>query len=196
MKSIVYWHPFTYNLIMRLLYGSNFEERYKSIANIIPNNASVVEVCAGDGYLYRHYLKNKNVTYVGYDINPALVRASQKKGISMLLCNLFEDQVPMADYVLIQASLYQFIPRENEIITKLLNSARIALIVAEPVKNLSDSSNPIIRFLARRSANPGSGHVAKRFNSDTLRFCFTKYPEFRDWIEVKGGREAIGVFRK
>jgi len=64
---------------MKLLYRSFFDERYKRIAELIPENAHVVELCMGDAYLYEYYLKNKHVTYTGIDLNPVFIKAARKK---------------------------------------------------------------------------------------------------------------------
>ena len=196
MRSPVYWHPVIYNGIMKMLYGTYFQDRYKAIAEIIPDNASITEICAGDAYLYLNYLKKKNINYTGLDINSVFVRSAQKKNISFKQFNLMTDEVPLSDYVIIQASLYQFIPNEDIIISKLLASTKKVLIIAEPVRNLSDSNNPLISFFAKYSANPGNNHVHNRFNAQTLSTCFRKYPQLSELNEIKGGREMVGVFRK
>lgn len=196
MRSPVYWHPLIYQFTMRLLYGNFFEARYRAIADLIPDGSSVVEACAGDGYLYRHYLKAKRIDYTGLDINPAFLSSARSRHIPFIYCDLAEDAVPPADYIVIHASLYQFIPQEHEILRKLLRSANQALIVAEPVRNLADSSNRLISYLAKHSADPGERHTARRFNRDTLLACFKAYPEFQELKEIDGGRELIGVFRK
>ncbi|MFH1004263.1 MAG: class I SAM-dependent methyltransferase [Bacteroidota bacterium] len=181
---------------MKFLYGRNFETRYIAISEIIPENTSVTEVCAGDGYLYEYYLKKKNIKYIGLDVNPVFVNAARKKNISFFLHDLMMDDVPSADYVIIHASLYQFIPNEHVIIKKLLNAAATTLIISEPVRNLSDSTNPVIAAFAKYSANPGNAHAVKRFNKETLIACFKQYPEFKKVKAIKGGRELIGIFTK
>jgi Methionine biosynthesis protein MetW len=196
MKSFVYWHPYFYRSAMKMLYGRYFEARYRAIADIIPERATVIELCAGDGYLYQNYLKHKVVTYSGLEINPIFVKAAQRKNIPISIHDIVNDSIPSADYVIIQASLYQFIPNENQLIRKLLEATTIALIVAEPVINLAASSNPILRTLAKYSANPGKDHALNRFNKDTLFNCFRNFPEFQEMKSIDGGREMIGVFRK
>jgi len=196
MKSPVYWHPAVYHYLMRLLYGKYFEARYEAISNLIPEHASVTEVCSGDSYLFRNYLIKKNVKYLGLDLNPSFVKYGREKNIHILKHDLLTDEVPFSDYIIIQASLYQFIPKEHYILNKLLSAANRYLIVAEPVKNLADSSNPIISFLARYSVNPGTSPAVKRFNRETLLACFKQHSEFSEVIEVDGGREIIGLFKK
>ena len=58
MKSITYWHPFLYKILMKLLFRGSYNSRYLEIANIIDNNSSVIDVCCGDAKLYE-FLKKK-----------------------------------------------------------------------------------------------------------------------------------------
>jgi hypothetical protein len=79
----------------------------------------------------------------------------------------------------------------------LLAAARQTLIVSEPVRNLSSSPNPLIRWLARRSADPGSGHKAQRFDEASLDAFFSEH--YADRIIghtlISGGREKIYCLR-
>jgi trans-aconitate methyltransferase len=196
MKSLVYWHPYIYTQLIKILYGKNFEARYSAIADLIPNNSTVIEACPGDGYLFEHYLKQKHVKYIGLDVNPDFVRTAKRKHIPFAIHDLYTEDIPRADYIVIQASLYQFMPEEHRIIKKLLSAMDHTLIISETVRNLSDSKNVIVSLLAKYAANPGKGHALKRFNKDTLLECFSKYPEFKEIKEINGGRELIGIFRK
>jgi len=104
MRSPVYWHPSIYRIVMKFLYGKSFKARYKAISEIIPDNISVVEVCAGDGYLYECFLKKKNILYSGLDINPVFVSTAKRKGMPFFLHDLTKEAIPLSDYVIIQAS--------------------------------------------------------------------------------------------
>ncbi len=196
MTSPVYWHPVLYHYVMKFLYGKNFESRYETISDFIPPGVSVTEVCSGDAYLFRKYLRKKNIKYTGLDINPAFVRYGKKNNVSMEIHNLLTDKIPAADYVIIQASLYQFIPKQKIIIRKLLDATAKYLLIAEPIRNLADSDNPIISFLAKYSANPGNEHAIQRFRKNSLLELFQEFPEFKKAFEIKGGREMIGIFKK
>lgn len=196
MKSPVYWHPVIYHHLMKFLYGKHFEARYKAISALIPDNASVTEVCAGDGYLYRNYLAGKNVKYIGLDINSIFVRYGQQNNIPIVKHDLFIDEIPVSDYVIIQASLYQFMPKHEFVVRKLLSATRSILIIAEPIQNLSSSKNPLISFIAKYSANPGKDHTVHRFNKESLISFFEQFAEYKSSKEVDGGREMIGIFSK
>jgi hypothetical protein len=179
--------------VMRALYGRGFQARYRSLSALIEPDADVFEVCAGDAYLYERYLGPRGIRYRGGDLNPAFVRHAQRRGVPLSLLDLREDEVPAADYVVIQASLYQFMPDERALIDKLLRSARRMLLVAEPIRNLSSSGPRVLRWLAQRSADPGDGHKATRFDERGLDALFQTH--YRDRIAhvavTPGGREKI-----
>ncbi|MBI2968953.1 MAG: hypothetical protein HYY40_14220 [Bacteroidetes bacterium] len=196
MRSPVYWHPYLYHLAMRFLYGRFFEERYSAIADLIPLDSDVCEVCMGDAYLYWNYLAKKSVTYCGLDINEIFVSHAIEKGVNADIHNLVRDPVPVADYIIMQAGLYQFIPCHKEILGKLISSAGKRVIVSEPIVNLSDSRNWFIAMIARLSANPGTGHPTQRFSRESLLGVFNEFSEFSETHEIRGGRELIGVFEK
>ncbi len=196
MTSPVYWHPAIYHRLMKILYGNYFEARYKSIADLIPDYATVTEVCAGDAYLFKNYLKIKNVKYTGLDINSSFVKHGQKNNIQIFEFDLLKDEVPVSDYIIIQASLYQFIPEHEFIVRKLLASTKKTLLIVEPIRNLALSSNRVVAFIAKYSANPGENHKIHRFNRETLMAFFRQFEEFESTKEIEGGRELIGIFRK
>ena len=68
MRSPIYWHPTIYTLFMRALCFGYYNERYQEVADLIPSNSSVLDVCCGDCKLF-DYIKFKKVTYVGVDFN-------------------------------------------------------------------------------------------------------------------------------
>src|SRR3974390_2675847 len=193
MKSPVYWHPDLYHFIMRQLYGKDFTVRYEAIEKLIPENSDVVELCMGDAYLYRNYLSSKKINYLGLDINQTFVKAAIQKNIPAKIHNLLTDEIPVADYIIIQASLYQFIPREKKIIQKMLASAGKKLVIAEAIKNRADSPNPLVSFLAKNFVDPGTGKAALRFNATSLLECFRSFKEFREELTIESGKEMIGV---
>jgi hypothetical protein len=195
--SLVYAHPWLYQGLMRALYGRGFDARYRAISALIEPGSEVFEVCAGDGYLYEHYLRSKGIRYAGGDISDVFVKHAQRRRVPIVAHDLTKDPTPAADYVVIQASLYQFIPHHARIIEGLLGSARRSLIVAEPIVNLSTSASGWVRWLAQRSANPGDGHKAARFDAASLDAALRE--RFGDRIEysaaIAGGRERLYCLR-
>jgi len=197
MTSPVYWHPFIYHFVMKLIYGRDYENRYKTIVGLIPDGITLFEVCSGDCRIYTHYLCKRDIQYCCGDINQNFINYARRKGIDCRYLDLNEDFVPSADIILMQASLYQFIPNQKIIVDKLLASARKWLILAEPVRNLSTSSSPIIAALAKINADPGTGNKSYRFNEQTLDdFIKREYAELIDQEKLTSkSREKIFVLK-
>jgi len=195
VRSPIYWHPFLYACCIRLLYGRHFDARYKAVADRVPGNASVFECCAGDAMLYTRYLSSKQVRYAGGDANDTFVRAGRKRGVELIRHDILRDAVPQADCVILQGSLYQFIPGEKAVVDKLLAAAKERLIIAEPIINLASHHNPIIAFLGQVGANPGSGKAEHRFTEQTLdRFMLANFRgQIREAVTIAGGREKMYV---
>ena len=196
MKNPVYMHPALYRFAMRLLYGKHYEDRYKTLAALIPENSTVIEVCMGDAYLYEHYLKQKNIKYQGLDINKTFIEHATGKNISCKLFDLSKEEIPSADYVIMQGSLYQFMPDEKNIIARLLVASSKCVLIAEPVVNMADSKVLVVSFLAKYFSRTDGGEHPNRFNEKTLSECFSTYREFSESLLIPGGREMIGVFLK
>jgi len=196
MKSPIYWHSGLYHLAMRQLAGEYFAHRYNSLAELIPEKASVTDVCMGDAYLYSGYLAGKQVHYVGLDINKTFVRSAMRKGIRARVVDVMSEDIEPADYVVMQGSLYQFIPNEKRVVRKLLDAAKRQLIISEPIRNRAQSNNRLVSFLAKHAVNPGNGHRLERFNEDRLLECFRLFEEFKTIIIVPGGIDMIGIFER
>ena len=196
MRSLLYWHPSSYHFIMQQLYGKDFNTRYEKIASLIPAKAEVVELCMGDAYLYRKYLSVKKVSYLGLDVNETFVHAAEKKNIPAKFFNILYDEIPAADYIIMQAGLYHFIPDEKKIIQKMLNASRKFVLISEPVNNRAHSKNPLVSFIAKYGANPGTGQALHRFDEKSAMECFRSFKEFREDMTVKAGKEIAGVFAK
>ncbi len=194
-RGILYWHPLFYRLFMKIIYGRNFKARYEAIAKYIPEGASVVDVCCGDCYLYHNYLKFKKIDYLGLDVNPTFIVDAIRKGLKARLFDIENDPLPKADYIILQACLYQFIPRQNIILDKIFNSATKRIIISEPIHNLSNSKNPIIFFMAKIFAGLLIGSTTKRFDEKSLMELFAIYGDrLKTQFNIRGGREKIGIF--
>ena len=183
---------------MRLLYGRSFSARYEAVADEVPAGSEVVDVCAGDGYLYLNYLCAKPVQYQALDISPRLVQWMQRHGIQARQFDVWQDAVPAADVVIMQASLYQFLPNAAPIIEKLLRAARQRVIITEPVRNIASSDNPVLRSIGKRLTQPEEGggvYQAYRFNQISLTALFQQFPALERWCVLPGGREMMGIFR-
>ena len=78
MKSITYWHPFLYQVLMKLLFRESYNARYLEIANLIENNSSVIDICCGDAKLYE-FLKKKMLNIPGLILVELLQFFKKKK---------------------------------------------------------------------------------------------------------------------
>jgi trans-aconitate methyltransferase len=182
---------------MRALYGRHFHARYQAIAAFVPPGVEVVDVCAGDCYLYLTQLRAKSVQYLGLDISPQMVAWARRRGIAAQEFNVWQDVIPHADFVLMQASLYQFITHAEHILHRLIIAARQKVIIAEPIQNLTASSHRLLAALTHRLTVPSGtddSYTGRRFDRDSLMALFTSFQEFEGGYRIPGEREWIGVF--
>ena len=183
---------------MRLLYGRHFEARYAAIAAEVSDGASVVDVCCGDCYLYLAYLRHKSVRYLGLDLSPQLVQWARRRQVEARQFNVWQDELAHGDVVIMQASLYQFLPQAKWVVNQLLSAARQKVIITEPIRNVSSSGNPWIATVGHRLTVPGGADAAysgQRFDRKSLTELFESFETFeRSWL-IPGGREMVGVFR-
>lgn len=197
MASPIYNFPFLYHMVMRLLHGAHFESRYRIVTELVPEGSSVVELCAGDAYLYTRHLKAKRVDYLGLDNSPAFVRSAIRRGIPFRAFDVYTDVVPPADVVIMQASLCQFSEIAEMLVNRMLNAARQTVLIAEPIRNLTTSSNPLLATVSRWLTKP---HGARqdhsfRFDERSLAAFFQRFPSYERALFDEGHREMIGVFR-
>lgn len=174
--SLVYRSSTTYDLLMRGLYGRHYAARFTAIADLIPDGATVLDLCCGPATLYRQYLRVKSVDYFGIDLNSGFIARLIAAGGRGEVRNLHADTpLPEADFVIMQASLYHFLPEPRPVIDRMLAAARSQVIVAEPVRNMATSDNWILATLGRRFTNAGDGAQAHRFTEATLDELFRDY---------------------
>jgi trans-aconitate methyltransferase len=192
MRSPVYWHPRLYEGAMRLLYGRHYRARYAEIARRVERGASVVDLCCGDCRLYTQELTGLAGSYQGLDFNAGIVRHARKLGIPAELWDFRRDPIPEADVIVLQGSLYQFMPDHVEVIERMLGAARHTVIIAEPVRNLVTGSSGVLSWMAKHMANPGSRPMPTRFTESSLRELFRRFP-VRECVPIAGGRELLGV---
>jgi SAM-dependent methyltransferase len=182
---------------MRILYGRHYDSRYRTIAELINDESSVLDVCCGPARLFTKYLKDKRVQYTGLDINPGFIRSVHRYGASGQVWDLREDRpLPQADYVVMQASLYHFLPDAGPVVDRMLAAARLEVIIAEPVRNLASSENHLLRLAGRLLTNPGSGEQPDRFTESSLAAFFKPYgPHVLRSMPIPGSREMVYVLR-
>jgi SAM-dependent methyltransferase len=194
--SLIYRSAVGYELLMRALYGRHYADRMRAVATEVPPGSSVLELCCGPATLYRRCLRGRTSGYVGLDVNPGFVAALRRRGIDALQLDLAADDraLPSADVVIIQASLYHFLPRAERVVDRMLAAARDRVIVSEPVRNLACSDVPIVRVLGRHAADPGTGGQARRFDERSLDAFMARYrAQILKVFAIPGGRERVYV---
>lgn len=177
-RSLIYKQPFLYRLMMRILYGKEYLERFKTIASFIANRSSVVELCCGFGDFYAYGLKDKQIDYLGIDLSPDFVKQGLKNGLNIIEQDVNNFNFSKSDYYVMISSLYHFYPQPEIIIKKMLLAATGNVIIVEPIKNLLNSKYKIISRLALLLTNEGDGKNSFRFTEESLdrmmKFNFEK----------------------
>ena len=196
--SLIYRSAAGYELLMRMLYGRHYADRLVAVAQRVRPGASVLELCPGPGALYEHHLRNRAGAYTGVDINGGFVGRLQRLGAEGLVLDLADDSVslPPADVVIMQASLYHFLPGADAIVDRMVAAARERVIIAEPIRNLATSGVALIGLIGRRAANPGaaSDSHGERFTEPTLDRLMARYGRLTlEAFKIPGGREKVYV---
>ena len=193
--SLIYKSASLYELAMRLLYGRHYSSRYRALAELIPQGSSVLDLCCGPALLYRRYLRAREVHYRGLDINTRFIEQLIKRGVTAQLWDLRSDEpLPPADYVIMQASLYHFLPDASRVVNRMLQAARERVIIAEPVRNFATSHSRLLSLLGRLFTSPGAGEHRLRFTEASLADFFSGYASYVvEFFAIAGGREQVYV---
>jgi SAM-dependent methyltransferase len=193
--SFIYRNASVYELAMLLLYGRHYTSRYSAIAELIPPGSSVLDLCCGPALLYHRYLRAKAVQYTGLDINANFIGRLIRRGGSGQVWDLrSEEALPSADYVIMQASLYHFLPEASPVVDRMLQAARTRVILAEPIRNLATSDSRLLSLLGRLFTNPGVGEHSLRFTEASLADFFSGYASrVVESFTIAGGREQVYV---
>jgi SAM-dependent methyltransferase len=180
---------------MVLLYGRHYTSRYRAIAELIPAASSVLDLCCGPALLYHRYLRSKAVQYTGLDINANFIARLIRRGGGGQVWDLrSEEALPSADYVIMQASLYHFLPDASQVVDRMLQAARKRVIIAEPIRNLATSDSRLLSLLGRLFTNPGVGEHSLRFTEASLADFFSGYASrVVESFSIAGGREQVYV---
>lgn len=193
--GLLYNFPKLYKYVIKILFGKDYPKRYEAIARNIEEGSKVVDVCCGNAELSR-FLKEKNIEYLGVDINIHFVLYNIRKGIRMCLTDITKDDIPKADYIILQGSLYQF-HKPEEIVEKLYYAASKSFIISESIHNLAD--NYIIKKTPLKKIIPlfvgtKSDKENYRFDETTLKKLLQKYKP--RYSIINGRRDLIAIIKK
>lgn len=193
--KFIYSSPLIYQLVLRGLYGRYYNARFESVAALIPAGATVLDICCGPGVLYHRHLRRKGVKYQGIDANPRFIARVIRDGGQGKVCQVgYDNALPSTDYVVMQGSLYQFLPDAVPIVDRMLRASRRRVIIAEPIRNLASSRVGWVAALARTcSDHERSGRVS-RFTERSLDELFAPYgPRVVESFLIPGGRDKVYV---
>jgi SAM-dependent methyltransferase len=197
--SIIYKSSLLYEAFLLIRYRGEYRERSEAIAALIPEESSVVDLCCGPATLYFSHLRSKRVSYTGLDINRGFVDRLSARGVKAYLWDVEKsEELPQADYLVMQGSLYHFLPDPYPIVDRMLAAAKRSVLLTEPVKNLADSKNPLVSWMASKLTNPGTGDQASRFDEGLFKEFVDRYrPEGRviDFHPIAAGRERLCVLQ-
>jgi SAM-dependent methyltransferase len=194
--SLVYRSARAYELLMRALYGRHYDDRLRAVAEQVPHGSEVLELCCGPGTLYLRHLRGRVRSYVGMDVNDRFVQALRARGVDARVLDLRAavEPLPPADAVLMQASLYHFLPDAAPIVDRMLRAARERVVISEPVRNLTSSELPVLARLGASAADPGVGGHAQRFTAASLAELMQQFrPRQLAAFPIPGGREMVYV---
>jgi len=196
--SLIYRSSSLYELAMLALYGRHYGSRYRAIAELVPNGSIVLDLCCGPALLYHRYLRHKSVRYTGLDVNAEFIDRLTRRGASGQVRDLrSEEALPEADYVIMQASLYHFLPDPSPVMDRMLRAARRQVIVSEPIRNLSSSDSRLAALVGKLLTDPGVGNHSQRFNEASLDQFFLRYRSLvQQSFLAAGGREKLYILSR
>ncbi|MDX9752509.1 MAG: hypothetical protein RBU29_01015 [bacterium] len=194
MTSPIYRYPFLYQGVIRLLYFPHYTARYRTIAGYIGDARQVVDLCAGDCAIYP-YLATRPVSYLACDISPAFLHAAERRGIPCRQVDIRTQPIPPGEVVMMLGSLYQFLPEVTPVVEKIIQAAEKKVLIVEPVRNLAQSANPVLRWSARYFTRLDSGMAEYRFTAETLHTLLSPYG-FQSGSAIAGGRDRVFILKK
>jgi SAM-dependent methyltransferase len=191
----IYQIPALYRLLMRLGYGPDYAARYALVADRIGEPDDVLEVCCGHLGLYRHLARRGLVrSYVGLEQAPAMLRLARRGGVDVRAFDVRAGgALPAAGTVIMQASLYQFHDIADTLLPRLWAAARRRLVIAEPVRNLSQSRVRVARWAARALTRTPDGRIHTfRYTEATLLELYRRCDVPVSRVDrTPGGREIV-----
>ncbi len=193
--TVIYKSSMLYHTVMAVVYHKHRHEHFRAVAEWIPENVSVLDVCCGDGRLCTYL---PAVKYAGLDNSAPLVKAGRRRKRNIHLFDLNCDPLPRFDIVVCQVSLFQFYPQVESVLSRLWDATNQRLIVTESVMSLTQSQWPWIASLVvwgTRTNGMTNGNF--RFDPGSLEILFEPYAnQLRHRSAICGGRDWIYVLDK
>jgi hypothetical protein len=152
---------------MNILYLFSYKKRFNDIIKLLSGNEkNVLELCFGDIFIAKA-CKDKNINWIGIDININFVKFAQKNGFNAQKNDISEMcTLPSADVCVIIGSFYHFYNEIETMLMKMLKSAP-RILISEPVKNLS-AKKGFIGSISKILTNAGKGHENFRYNEESI----------------------------
>ena len=193
-ESLVYRSAWGYGLAMRVLYGRYYAARDAAVAAHIPDGASVLELCCGPARLYLRELRGRIGPYVALDASAVFVDRLRRRGVDARVADVATTPLPVADIVVMQASLYQFLPDADAMLRRMRAAAKRSVIVAEPVRNLASSRLAVVARLGAGGAATAQGAQPQRFDAGSLRALMARFGDAVVFhAPAPGAREHVYV---
>ncbi|MGH6635675.1 MAG: class I SAM-dependent methyltransferase [Gammaproteobacteria bacterium] len=194
--ALLYKNTYLYHGLINFVYGVSRKERFHAVVRWVPDDMEVLDVCCGDGTLASYLARGVN--YRGLDQSPVFVREAQALGRSVELFDVRMGDLPSADVVVCQVSLFQFYPQAESMLARLLDAAKYRLVISESVFSLSQSHwSWLATIVGRGTKTKGKSTHTFRYTSSSLRQLYQPYPaNLRHAAEVCNGREWVYVLDK
>lgn len=191
----LYRFPTLYALAMRLGYGADYAARLALIGDRLGRPTDVLELCSGDLALYRHLARRGLVrSYLGLEQSPAMLRLARRRGVDVRAFDVRANaELPVTETVIMQASLYQFHDIADILLPRLWAAAERLLVIAEPVRNLSQSRFGVARWAARELTRTADSRIHTfRYTEATLLELYRRCDVPMSRLDrTPGGREIV-----
>lgn len=191
MRGPIYWSPAIYETFMRMLYGREFSLRYIQVAEALRGCQSVLDVCCGPARL--HDYLGDGIRYRGLDCNRTFARCAGRLNIEIVEGNVWHTELPRADALVMISALYQFIPRHEDLLRRMIDACAKRVIICEPFTHAS-RSHWLMTKIADLLLHPGVPYSTERFDTHSLTQCFQRLG-FGRIVEV-GTHELMSVYER
>ncbi|MGH8602514.1 MAG: class I SAM-dependent methyltransferase, partial [Gammaproteobacteria bacterium] len=114
--ALLYKNTYLYHGLIIFVYGVSRKERFHAVVRWVPDNMEVLDICCGDGTLGSYLARC--VEYRGLDQSLVFVREAQALGRAVELFDVRTGDLPSADVVVCQVSLFQFYPQAEAMLAR------------------------------------------------------------------------------